>query len=153
MFRGMRIGEREIGQRMKRFERVCRDAGVKLTHQRMEIFREVAQTGDHPDAETIYRRVRRRIPAISLDTVYRTLHLLEDTGVISRVGMQGDRTRFDANVGRHHHFVCGQCGAVQDCAGPSAGALRPSGDVRSMGTVHSVHVEFRGVCRGCEAKA
>ena len=69
----MKIGKREIEQRMERFEEVCRNSGMKLTHQRMEIFREVAQTGDHPDAEKVYQGVRKRMPTISLDTVYRTL--------------------------------------------------------------------------------
>ena len=66
---------------MQHFEQVCRGAGVKLTHQRMEVFREVALSGDHPDAETIYRRVRARIPTVSLDTVYRALWLLAELGL------------------------------------------------------------------------
>jgi len=54
----MKIEKKEIDQRMKHFETVCRDKGIKLTHQRIEIFREVAQTEDHPDADQIFQRAR-----------------------------------------------------------------------------------------------
>ena len=91
----MKTDKREIERRMTRFEQVCRGAGVKLTHQRMEIFREVAQTDDHPDAETVYRGVRKRIPTVSLDTVYRTLWLLDEQGLVTALGPSRDRTRFD----------------------------------------------------------
>lgn len=59
------------------FVQACRGEGVKASHQRIEIFREVAATIDHPDAETIYERVRTRMPTIALDTAYCTLALLQ----------------------------------------------------------------------------
>jgi Fur family peroxide stress response transcriptional regulator len=102
----MKIEPKEVEKRVNVFFEVCRRYGVKATHQRAEIYRELAGTNEHPDVETIYARVRKRIPAISLDTVYRTLRLLEKKGLISRVGSLGERTRFDANIDRHHHFVC-----------------------------------------------
>ena len=104
----MKISKREIEQRMNHFNEVCRNSGAKLTHQRLEIFREVAQTGDHPDAEQIYQGVRKRMPTVSLDTVYRTLWLLKDLGLTIPLGFPRERTRFDANLSRHHHFVCVQ---------------------------------------------
>ena len=65
----MKIKKKEVEQRMQHFETVCRDEGIKLTHQRIEIFREVAQTGDHPDADQVFQHVRDRVPTVSLDTV------------------------------------------------------------------------------------
>ena len=102
----MKASKQEIERRMARFEQVCRNAGIRLTHQRMEIFREVARTGDHPDAESVYQGVRDRMPTISLDTVYRTLWLLNDLGLITTLGPPRGGTRFDANLTAHHHFVC-----------------------------------------------
>jgi len=87
---------------------------MKLTHQRIEIFREVARTGDHPDAETIFKRVRKRIPTVSLDTVCRTLWMLNDVGLISTLGSQRGRVRFDGNASPHHHFICTKCGKAGD---------------------------------------
>jgi Fe2+ or Zn2+ uptake regulation protein len=106
--------DQDIASRMAHFERACREAGAKLTHQRLEIFREVAKTGDHPDAETIHRRVRDRMPTVSLDTIYRTLWLLVDLGIVQTLGAGRERARFDANLDQHHHFVCVKCGLTRD---------------------------------------
>ena len=145
----MPVDAREIDRRMEIFAEVCRQHGIKATHQRTEIYRELARDDRHPDAETIYKRVRARIPAISLDTVYRALRLLEEKEVISRVGAQAERTRFDADPRRHHHFMCTSCGLVRDFYSDDLDAVSPPADMRSMGAVHSVHVEMRGVCKAC----
>ena len=143
---------KEVQKRVNEFSEACRRYGVKATHQRREIYREIARTDEHPDAEMIYTRVRKRIPEISLDTVYRTLHLLEKKGVIARVGFLGDKTRFDANTDRHHHFVCTECGFMADFYHEEWNDFRRRGDVHAMGTVNSIYVELRGLCRACQAK-
>jgi len=146
----MGIEIQTIERRVRRFSEACRRYGLKATHQRTEIYRELAQTQEHPDAETIYDRVRTRIPAISLDTVYRTLRLLEERGIISRVGYHGESARFDANTDRHHHFICTKCGFVGDVYDEDLNDLRAPKGVGTMGRVDSVHVELRGVCRNCQ---
>jgi Fur family peroxide stress response transcriptional regulator len=139
----------EVEKRVRLFSQVCRRSGIKATHQRTEIYRELAGTDEHPDAETVYTRVRKRIPAISLDTVYRTLRLLEKKGVISRVGSLGERARFDANTDRHHHFVCTKCGFIGDIYHEGPNDFQPPMEAKAMGTVNSVHVEWRGLCKAC----
>lgn len=134
---------------MKRFEQECRDAGVKLTRQRLEVFREVAQTGDHPDAETVHRRVRRRLATVSLDTVYRTLWLLTDMGLIGTLGPPRGRTRFDANLSRHHHFICVHCGMTRDFYNDALDDLKLPAALKAHGRVETTHVEARGVCQAC----
>jgi Fur family peroxide stress response transcriptional regulator len=148
----MKIEAKEFERRTKVFSGICRRYGVKATHQRSEIYRELARTNEHPDAETIYTRVRKRIPAISLDTVYRTLRLLEKKGLISRVGSLGEKTRFDANIDRHYHFVCTECGFMGDIYNEEWDDFRAPSDVMAMGTVNSVHVELRGLCKACQGK-
>lgn len=103
---------------MTRFEQACRDAGVRLTHQRMEIFREVAQAVDHPDAELVYKRVR-------------------------------ERTRFDANLTRHHHFVCGNCGSTRDFYSEDLDDIKLPSSAKALGRIETTLVEVRGVCREC----
>jgi Fur family peroxide stress response transcriptional regulator len=137
---------------MVRFEQVCRSAGVKLTHQRMEIFRQVAQTSDHPDAESVYRGVRKRVPTMSLDTVYRALWLLSDLGLITTLGPPRERARFDANLRRHHHFVCHRCGLTRDFYSNAFDELRLPQSVKAIGSVETTHVEARGICRNCAMK-
>lgn len=143
---------REIEQRMARFERLCRDAGVRLTHQRIEIFREVARAADHPNAEMVYRRVRQRIPTVSLDTVYRTLWLLNEHDLINTLGPSRDRTRFDANLARHHHFVCVRCGSTRDFYSEAFDDLELPASAKALGRVETTLVEVRGICRECSRK-
>ncbi len=148
----MGVDQEEIRLRMSRFEEVLRRAGVKRTHQRMEIFREVARTGEHPDAQTVFRRVARRIPSISLDTVYRTLRLFQDLGLITALGTNHERIRFDANMNDHHHFVCTRCGKTLDFHSREFDELSVPEEVRDFGRVERNHVELRGVCAKCLIK-
>lgn len=145
----LKVDPQEVERRMTHLEQVCRSAGVKLTHQRMEIFREVARTGGHPDAETVYRGVCERIPTMSLDTVYRALWLLADLGLIRTLGPSRESTRFDANLDRHHHFVCLRCGLTRDFYSDAFDALQLPRSLGAIGRVETTHVEARGVCREC----
>ena len=145
--------EREVERRLARFERACRKAGAKLTHQRIEIFRELARSGGHPDAEEIFRGVRERVPTVSLDTVYRTLWWLEKLGLVSVLGPQRERARFDANLDRHHHFVCSSCGVIRDFACADYDELKAPSALSRLGKVDRVQVEVIGVCRSCAAKS
>lgn len=149
----MQIAQSEVERRMARFESICRQEGIKLTHQRIEIFREVAQTCDHPDAEMIYSRVRRRMPTVSLDTVYRTLWMLEDLGLITTLGTNRDRTRFDANLENHHHFVCRLCGYTRDFYSDELDSVQLPPSLQSLGSIEGTHVEVLGICRKCEEKS
>jgi Fur family peroxide stress response transcriptional regulator len=146
------IAQETVEKRVADFVDACRQQGIKATHQRTEILRELAGTDEHPDAETIYGRVRSRIPSISLDTVYRTLRMLENEGVISRVGSTRDRARFDANTERHHHFVCSACGLVRDFYSEALDRFSAPSEVSEMGRIDSVYLELRGLCRACQAK-
>lgn len=148
----MKIKKQEVELRMKHFETVCRNEGIKLTHQRMEIFREIAQTGDHPDADQLFQRVRDRMPTVSLDTVYRTLWLLNDLRLVVTLGTSREPTRFDANLSSHHHFVCGQCGFTRDFYSTELNNIRLPDSVDSLGEIDATHVEVRGVCRECLKK-
>ena len=137
---------------MERFKGVCRNSGMKLTHQRMEIFREVAKTGDHPDVEKVYQGVRERMPTMSLDTVYRTLWLLKDLGLITTLGSSRERARFDANLSQHHHFVCIRCGLTRDFYSDELNALRLPDSVTAFGYVEKTQVEVKGICLKCNAE-
>ncbi len=89
----MAVAKAEIGRRMERFVDACRGQGMKVTRQRMEVFRELAGTEEHPDAETLYQSVRERVPAISRDTVYRTLASLEGQGLVRKAEILFSKAR------------------------------------------------------------
>jgi len=148
----MKTTKQDIEQRMARFNEACKKSGAKLTHQRMEIFREVAQSADHPDVEKVYNGVRKRMPTVSLDTVYRTLGWLKELGLIKTLGPPRERTRFDANLSHHHHFVCVQCGLTLDFYSDKFDKLSLPESVQSIGYVETTQVEVKGICLKCAAK-
>jgi len=148
----LKVSQQEFDLRMNRLVETCRVSGAKMTHQRMEIFREVAQAVDHPDAERVYDRVRKRMPTVSLDTVYRTLRWLEDLGFISTLGPLRERARFDANLRQHHHFVCVRCGLTRDFYSKHLNNLKLTELVKSIGQVKTMQVEVNGVCHDCAEK-
>jgi Fur family peroxide stress response transcriptional regulator len=104
------VDKTEVERRVETFKEAAKKAGVKLTHQRLEIFREVAASLEHPSAEAVLKAVQPRMPTVSLDTVYRTLWLLNDLGLVSTLGPKRESVRFDANLAHHHHYVCVRCG-------------------------------------------
>lgn len=136
-------------KRLEKAREALRRAGVKVTPQRVEIFRAAAASGEHPDAETVFHGVRKRLPTVSLDTVYRTLWLMVDLGLLSTLGTPRERTRFDANPRPHHHFVCRKCGATADFESEALDRLEIPGSVRELGSVETAQVEVRGLCRRC----
>lgn len=139
-------------QRVARWAAVARESGIKLTHQRLEIFRELAANDAHPDAEALHRAVRERMPTVSLDTVYRTLWLLHELGLITTLGPRREAVRFDVNLEPHHHFVCTRCGLVRDFQSEELDHLRVPDAVKDMGGVLEARVEVRGVCARCQTQ-
>jgi Fur family transcriptional regulator, peroxide stress response regulator len=150
----MSVTTTEVARRLDGFKAACKRAGVKLTHQRLEIFREVAASIEHPDAEMVFRAVQARMPTVSLDTVYRTLWLLSDLGLVIPLGPRRESVRYDANLARHHHYVCVRCGLTRDFESPALDAVRIPAAVRDLGSVVAMQVEVRGFCATCtKAKA
>jgi Fur family peroxide stress response transcriptional regulator len=145
----VKVEDREVERRLEQFKSVAKEAGIKLTHQRLEIFRAVASSVEHPSAETVYKAVQRTMPTVSLDTVYRTLWLLMDLGLLTTLAPRQDSVRFDANLEQHHHYLCVRCGLVRDFESTELNALRIPDSVNRFGQVVSVHVEVRGVCASC----
>jgi Fur family transcriptional regulator, peroxide stress response regulator len=143
------IDSPDIELRLEEFKAAARAAGVKVTHQRLEIFRTVAASREHPDAEAVLRAVQPRMPTVSLDTVYRTLWLLTDLGLATTLGLRRESVRFDANLDPHHHYVCLRCGEAMDFESAALDALPIPDSVGQFGSVVSTHVEVRGTCRTC----
>ncbi len=142
----------DVARRVDQLSRGLRHAGLRLTHQRLEIVRVIAADETHPDVETVYRAVRERVPTISLDTVYRTLATLAERGLISRVLFTQGPARYDANSVRHHHFVCTRCGLIRDVKDEGLDAIQPTAEVARIGRPDAVSVQFRGVCAACQSK-
>jgi Fur family peroxide stress response transcriptional regulator len=139
-----------IAERVDEFVLKCREEGLKVTPQRIAVFRALAESDRHPSAEEIHQRIVQDMPTVSLDTVYRTLTTLMEHGVIRRVDSLPNIGRFDSNVDHHHHFVCTQCNSIQDFYWPDFDQLQPPSEVAKMGMIQQPYVEFRGLCRKCQ---
>ena len=127
----------------------CHQLGIKVTQQRLEIFREVAQSHEHPDAEAVFHGVQSRLPTVSLDTVYRTLKTLTELGFITTLGPRQDSLRFDAKKEPHHHYVCVTCGKVQDVEDALLDVENVQRVMSTYGSVQSAQLEVRGTCNVC----
>jgi Fur family peroxide stress response transcriptional regulator len=92
------------------------------------------------------------MPTVSLDTVYRTLRLLTDLGLLTTLGPRQDSVRFDANLENHHHYLCLRCGLVRDFESAELNEMHIPDSVNRFGRVVSARVEVRGICQRC-AKA
>ena len=125
-----------------------RARGARPTRQRRAIFSALSARLDHPTAETLYRSVRRRVPGLSLATVYTTLEVLVEAGLAGRfIGPDGV-AHYDARTDVHDHRRCLGCGRIDDIdrhTGEDLIPLRPSADFRPTG----YRIEVTGYCAGC----
>jgi Fur family transcriptional regulator, peroxide stress response regulator len=137
---------------LQRLEDECRKVGARVTQQRREVLRILAAAEGHPDARTVLQRVRRRMPTISFDTVYRTLSFLEEHGLIDRVYTTGERARFDGNVSPHHHFICTRCGKILDFESKELDRMGLSSAIAGIGHPASKQLQVLGTCKTCEER-
>jgi Fur family peroxide stress response transcriptional regulator len=137
---------------LAQLKQVCNEAGIKLTHQRLEIFRELMATSDHPSAELIHKRIHEKLPTIAIDTVYRTLATFDELGLVKKLHVLNERTLFDNNLKTHHHFICTECKRVEDIYWPDFDNTMLPEAVENMGRVNSRHLEIHGVCQKCLVK-
>ncbi len=90
---------------MEVLEKLCIDRGMRMTEQRRVIARVLAASEDHPDVEEVYRRASEEDPRISLATVYRTVRLFEEAGIIERLDFRDGRARYEQATEEHHHHL------------------------------------------------
>ena len=98
---------------MDRIEKLCLDKGMRMTEQRRVVARVLSQSHDHPDVEELYRRAAAVDPHISIATVYRTVRLLEEAGIIEKHDFRDGRSRYEEAGEQHHdHLIDMKTGKV-----------------------------------------
>jgi Fur family transcriptional regulator, peroxide stress response regulator len=138
-----------VSRKVADFERLCRDNGLRITPQRLAIYRQLITTDEHPSAEWVFRRVRPRYPSISFDTVNRTLLTLARIGAAFVVEGSGDAKRFDGDSDSHQHFRCVRCRRIVDFHHEPFDDIKVP-DAISRFTVLRKSVYFEGICDRCE---
>ncbi len=93
---------------------VLRDSGYKVTPQRLAICNYVLSSKDHPTVEQIHSEVMNKHPAISLNTIYQTMDMLIDMGLVQEMRFSGSSSRFDPNASVHANVICQNCNKIED---------------------------------------
>jgi Fur family peroxide stress response transcriptional regulator len=139
-----------------KFAQYCRAHGLSLTHQRLAIFEALASSREHPSAEQLHRMVQRRIPTLSLATVYKNLEALKAIGAVVDVNPLHEQARYESalpgtGAGQpHHHLVCTSCKKVRDLHDSELDRLRVR-DAQGF-AVRAIRVQAEGLCPDCQAR-
>ena len=123
------------------------------TQQRQVVLEELKKVSSHPTAAELYEITRRRLPKISLGTIYRNLELLAQMGHIRKLEIGGSEARFDGNVTEHYHIRCIRCGRVDDVHDMPAELLKR--EIKNLNgyEVLGYNLEFVGICPACRSKS
>jgi Fur family ferric uptake transcriptional regulator len=124
---------------------------LRMTRQREVILEELRKVDTHPSADEVHAMVRRRLPRVSLGTIYRNLEILSEAGEIRKIESAGHVKRFDGDVGHHDHVRCIRCDRLADVRVDLSvdidARLQADTDFR----IYGHHLEFIGVCPRCQA--
>jgi Fur family peroxide stress response transcriptional regulator len=136
----------------KPFRELCRENGIAVTHQRQVLYETMKTMHGHPSPEEVYARVKKKVPAISLATVYKNIHLFVESGVLREVSLHHGSQRVEMNEHEHHHLVCSRCKAIFDIdpedlgtSGLLKGKKLPGGFVAERYSVDVI-----GICSKCQ---
>ncbi len=139
----------ELDKKTHWFEGQCRKFGLKVTPQRVAIYKELLQTDEHPSAQMLYEKVKKVFPSISLDTVNRTLLTLNEIGAAFTVEGSGDAKRFDGGLNEHQHFRCVKCKKIIDFHHKPFDNIKLPAEISKKFTVLRKTVYLEGICDSC----
>jgi len=126
---------------------------VRKTKQRGAILRVLRNTDTHPTADWIYQEVRKEMPHVSLGTIYRNLKTLVEMGEVQELNYGSSYTRYDARPHSHYHFVCDECGKIEDLDIDCMKELNAVVERETTGRVSHHRLEFYGICGECATPA
>ncbi len=125
---------------------------LRNTHQRQIILESLRKRFDHPSADMVYTDVRKKIPRISLSTVYRNLEMLHDLGLVEKIDIGSGLARYDGNPRPHYHAVCIICSRVDDVPDDAITTFEYDRRKISGFELSGLVVQFLGICDECRKK-
>ena len=139
---------------MKEFDssiiKALREKGYKATPQRIAISRFVLHTHTHPTAQRIYSEVKKVYPTVSLATIYKTIQILEEVGLIQELNLPKDQTRFDPNMEPHAHLICLRCKSINDWINPLISQIIDSASIETGFVAGGQNFDIFGFCSSCD---
>ncbi len=131
------------------FAESCREKDLRLTPQRLEIFKELVKASDHPTAETLHQRLIQGMPTLSLDTVYRTLGTFANLGLVNKVETSESQAHFEVAQVQHHHLICRKCKEIIDFQWQYIDNAALPEEVNSWGEIERKNIVVYGTCHKC----
>ena len=131
------------------FIEACKAHHLKVTPQRMAIYRELVQSTEHPTVDAMFQTVKKEFPNISYDTVSRTMLTFAEIGMVDLVEVYGGAKRFDPNVTIHHHLHCVSCGKILDFHNDQYNNRDIPDEVQQHFRVLTSRVVLKGICEQC----
>jgi len=132
---------------------ILKNSGVRLTPQRLAICQQVMASKEHPTSAMIYQQLKPDYPSLSLATVYNTLDILANLGIINEIGYAADRqVHYDGEKDPHLHIVCTSCGAIVDIRDDRLFQLNNQIIQRSGYQLIGSHLVYYGLCPSCQSK-
>jgi len=127
-----------------------REKNLKVTPQRIAIAKYVLTNSEHPTAKRIYQEIRRAHPTVSLATIYATLRVLKEVGLLQELSLPDGQSRFDPNLEPHAHLICEKCGDITDWEAPLLSELVSNISDDAHFIVSASGLNLNGVCRKCQ---
>ena len=132
------------------YEETISHNGHRLTPQRREVYNVLLEDRNHPTATEVFIKAKKRVPTISLATVYNCLETLVECGLAKQVNVEREATRYCPNLSEHGHFVCDSCGIVSDIPVAKGGSLTQFLKVPSGFIINHSEITLRGTCPACK---
>jgi Fur family peroxide stress response transcriptional regulator len=132
------------------FRELCAERGIAVTHQRQVLYEVMKSMHGHPSPEEVYARVKKKVPAISLATVYKNIHLFVESGVFREVSMHHGSQRVEMNREPHHHMVCSKCKGITDLGEKELGLVMTQTRLPGGFLVERYAVDVIGICAKCQ---
>ncbi|MCD6329903.1 MAG: transcriptional repressor [Candidatus Cloacimonetes bacterium] len=138
-----------MSSNMNEIKKMLDNENIKPTYERLSILQYLEKNHNHPTVAMIYEELVKKIPTISKTTVYNSLNLFMEKGIVAPLYITGSEVRYDLSTSQHHHFLCEQCGKIYD--------LTIDCPYLNKNTIegHQIkqkHGYFRGICKSCLEK-
>jgi Fur family peroxide stress response transcriptional regulator len=134
---------------MEQLSTTLKESGFKLTPQRLSIARYLEGNTSHPTAARIYEDLKPDFPSMSMATVYNTLNMMTELGLVKEYNLHKDQVHFDPDTNPHYHFCCTQCQAIIDIPETTAIKSFKNFELQTNNRVDHVSMVLSGVCKNC----
>ena len=134
---------------MKKTKEILIENGIKPSIQRIQIFKFLMENKDHPTVKDIYKRISEKIPTLSKTTVYNSVKLFAEKGILNTIRTIEGEVRYDINADFHPHFRCKKCGSIYDL--DSTIIFEDKEEIDGH-LIEEQHISYSGICRKCRKK-